>query len=66
MRMLPLLVVFVLLAAGIGYALASGAAESARDTFHGAAPPFSAPWKARPDVSRGGCNARPIEFSATA
>lgn len=43
MRMLPLLVVFALLAVGIGYALAAGTPAPARDTIHGAYLPPRAP-----------------------
>ncbi len=43
MRLLPLLLVFALLAAGIGYALAAGPPVPARATAHGAASPLVAP-----------------------
>lgn len=43
MRLLPLLLAFALLAAGIGYALAAGTPVLARATVHGAPSPLVAP-----------------------
>lgn len=43
MRLLPLLLVFALLAAGIGYALAAGTPGPARITVYGATLPLVAP-----------------------
>ena len=43
MRMLPLLVVFALLAASIGYALAADTLAPAQANLHGATSPLVAP-----------------------